>query len=221
MPLGDVNAEQKENKDLRRFARRRLMPKTPPYTRTSHPAPMLGAFHAVMEAFVATGEKRYFAVLLQLCFGHRMPSLSKDRAASYFPVAGGAAGNETDPLANLGGRSIAVYTLTTRAAEQFRRVVEARAPGAAVTLLHDLDASKRLEQHARQAALFVLVTASAKHAATDCTMSNLAQQLGHSLVFPVDCKYCGAPVYLFASPDGGSPTPRSEAVSRGVPTGRR
>lgn len=31
----------------------------------------------------------------------------------------------------------------------------------------------------------------------------MAAELGHSLVFPVLCKYCGAPVYLFASPDGG------------------
>jgi hypothetical protein len=35
------------------------------------------------------------------------------------------------------------------------------------------------------------------------SMSELAAELGHSLVFPVLCKYCGAPVYLFASPDGG------------------
>jgi hypothetical protein len=34
-------------------------------------------------------------------------------------------------------------------------------------------------------------------------MRELAAELGHSLVFPVLCKYCGAPVYLFAAPDGG------------------
>jgi hypothetical protein len=68
--------------------------------------------------------------------------------------------------------SVGVYTLTVRAAEQFRNVVEARAPGTDVTLLHDLDASKRLKQHARQADLFVLVTASTKHAATDCVRAS-------------------------------------------------
>ena len=35
------------------------------------------------------------------------------------------------------------------------------------------------------------------------TMTDLAAELGHSLVFPVLCKYCGAPAYLFTSPDGG------------------
>src|SRR5262249_32677523 len=35
------------------------------------------------------------------------------------------------------------------------------------------------------------------------SMSELAAELGHSLVFPVLCKYCGALVYLFASPNGG------------------
>lgn len=35
------------------------------------------------------------------------------------------------------------------------------------------------------------------------SMTDLAAELGHSLVFPVLCKYCGAPVYLFAAPDGG------------------
>src|SRR2546423_943586 len=35
------------------------------------------------------------------------------------------------------------------------------------------------------------------------SMAELAAELGHSLVFPVLCKYCGAPVYLFAAPDGG------------------
>src|SRR5262245_23189103 len=35
------------------------------------------------------------------------------------------------------------------------------------------------------------------------SMAELAFELGHSLVFPVQCKYCGATVYLFASPDGG------------------
>ncbi len=68
--------------------------------------------------------------------------------------------------------AVAVYTLTVRAAEQFRHVIEAFAPGARVWLLHDRGASKRLEQHARQADLFVHVTASAKHAVTDCVRAS-------------------------------------------------
>ena len=35
------------------------------------------------------------------------------------------------------------------------------------------------------------------------SMTELAADLGHSLIFPVQCKYCGASIYLFASPDGG------------------
>ncbi len=35
------------------------------------------------------------------------------------------------------------------------------------------------------------------------SMSKLAEELGHSLIFPVMCKYCGEAVYLFASPEGG------------------
>jgi hypothetical protein len=89
-------------------------------------------------------------------------------AESYFPAEGVPTDETTDPISALGQSSVAVYTLTVRAAEQFRRVVQARAPNASVTILHDLDASRRLEQHARHADLFILVTASAKHAATDC-----------------------------------------------------
>lgn len=34
-------------------------------------------------------------------------------------------------------------------------------------------------------------------------MVDLAESLGHSVLFPVSCKYCGRPIFLFASPDGG------------------
>ena len=34
-------------------------------------------------------------------------------------------------------------------------------------------------------------------------MRDLAARLGHSLIFPVTCRYCGADIYLFASPNGG------------------
>ena len=35
------------------------------------------------------------------------------------------------------------------------------------------------------------------------SMTDLAAELGHSLVLPVRCYYCGRLVYLFASPEGG------------------
>jgi hypothetical protein len=92
----------------------------------------------------------------------------RDLASSYFPASAEPAEQADDPIAALKGKSVAVYTLTQRSAEQFQRIVQARAPGVTLALLHDLDASKRLQQHARQADLFVMVTASAKHAATNC-----------------------------------------------------
>jgi hypothetical protein len=41
-----------------------------------------------------------------------------------------------------------------------------------VSLCHDLDASKRLKQLAKQTDVFVMVTASAKHAATSAIEDN-------------------------------------------------
>lgn len=35
------------------------------------------------------------------------------------------------------------------------------------------------------------------------TMSELAAELGYSVLFPTDCRYCGQRIYLFASPEGG------------------
>ena len=34
-------------------------------------------------------------------------------------------------------------------------------------------------------------------------MSQLAAELGHSVLFPVQCRYCGDDIYLFADPNGG------------------
>ena len=68
--------------------------------------------------------------------------------------------------------SIALYTLTERAARQVMNVLETAAPGVRVTLCHDLVATPRLKQLARQADLFVVATGSAKHAATICIDAN-------------------------------------------------
>lgn len=35
------------------------------------------------------------------------------------------------------------------------------------------------------------------------SMSELAADLGYSVLFPTDCRYCGRRIYLFASPEGG------------------
>jgi hypothetical protein len=38
---------------------------------------------------------------------------------------------------------------------------------------------------------------------TSGSMSQLAVELGRSLLFPVRCRYCGVQIFLFADPDGG------------------
>jgi hypothetical protein len=38
---------------------------------------------------------------------------------------------------------------------------------------------------------------------TSSSMSELAAELGHSIVFPAHCRYCDVQIYLFASPNGG------------------
>jgi hypothetical protein len=82
-----------------------------------------------------------------------------------------------DPIAAAGGLSVAVYTLVERAARQFQKILEARAQDVSVWLCHDTVASSRLKQLARQADLFVMVTASAKHAATICIEANRPSNL--------------------------------------------
>ncbi len=93
-------------------------------------------------------------------------------AEGYFPDDQAEQGDEPDTLAAIASASVAAYTLSERAAARFKRVLEARAPGVSVTLMHDLDGSKRLQQHARQADVFVMVASSATHAATDCIQAN-------------------------------------------------
>jgi hypothetical protein len=64
--------------------------------------------------------------------------------------------------------SIAVYTLTEAAGRQARDALAEIAPGARVGVAADHVRNPRLQALARNADPFVLATASAKHAATDC-----------------------------------------------------
>jgi hypothetical protein len=91
----------------------------------------------------------------------------------YFPEAEPTqADPATDPFASLAERSVAVYTLSESAARQFQTVLERRCPKVRVSLCHDHDASRRLKQLAKQVDIFVMVTASAKHAATTAIEDN-------------------------------------------------
>jgi hypothetical protein len=69
--------------------------------------------------------------------------------------------------AKLAGRTVAIYTLVERAAEQARNLLTMLAPKVRVEVLADHGNSPRLTQLARSADVFVMVTWAAKHAATD------------------------------------------------------
>jgi hypothetical protein len=71
-----------------------------------------------------------------------------------------------DPLSRLGGRSVAVYTLTENAGRRFVEVLMRECPSVVAETNHDHVATNQLKHLARNADVFIMVTASAKHAAT-------------------------------------------------------
>jgi hypothetical protein len=100
-----------------------------------------------------------------------------DLLGQYLPAAAAVPATPAeDPLAVLNTMSVAVYTLTETAGKQFKTVLESRTPGVRITLCHDLAASTRLKQLARQADLFLVATSSAKHAATACVAANRPEE---------------------------------------------
>jgi hypothetical protein len=115
----------------------------------------LGAFHRKVE-------DEQWRMLRLLCSDLGEPATFEGLGAP--PAAVTAI--ETDPLEALGKRTIAIYTLTERAGRRAAEVLKRRAPGVRVDLFHDVVGSDRLEQAARNADVFVVVTASATHAAT-------------------------------------------------------
>jgi hypothetical protein len=96
-----------------------------------------------------------------------------DLFGQYMPAAAAAPPvSVDDPLAVLNTMSVAVYTLTESAGKQFKAVLESRTPGVRITLCHDLAATTRLKQLARQADLFLVAASSATHAATASIAAN-------------------------------------------------
>jgi len=94
------------------------------------------------------------------------------RVAEYLPLSETAAKPEFDPLNKLCSMAVAIYSLTESASRQAQQILEANYPGVKVSLSDDLAGTPRLKQLARQADLFVMVTASAKHAATAFITAN-------------------------------------------------
>jgi hypothetical protein len=88
------------------------------------------------------------------------------------PQHDGSGSDETDTpravdlCAKLANRSVAVYTLTERAGRRFAEMLNRRCPTVVVETNHDHVATTRLKHLARNSDVFVMVTGSAKHAAT-------------------------------------------------------
>lgn len=72
----------------------------------------------------------------------------------------------------LKGKMVAIYTLTESAAKQAQNVLEKILPGIDVRLNHEYSGSTQLKALATNADVFVVVTQSAKHAATEFIQAN-------------------------------------------------
>lgn len=129
-----------------------------------HPAPDANARAEVLSRILSS----MHPLLARLTGGQR---------AAYERIAAGAGWPVLPPPVNsgegglaaeFGGKTIAIYTLTESAGQQAQAALRALLPGAHVECSHDHVASPRLTRLARDADIFVVAAASAKHAATDC-----------------------------------------------------
>lgn len=96
---------------------------------------------------------------------------------AYLPRPEASAQSLPDPLHALHSMSITIYSLTENASRQVQQILEATYPGVKVSLSSELGGTPRLKQQARQSDLFVMVTASAKHAATEFIVANRPKEL--------------------------------------------
>ncbi len=87
-----------------------------------------------------------------------------------------------DLYTRLAGKSIAIYTLTEAVAQRVKSIIQTRCGSAVVHLCHDKVGSERLRQLARSADIFIMATASAKHAATGFIEAHRAE--GEPLLRP-------------------------------------
>lgn len=94
------------------------------------------------------------------------------------PTVSGPANQSLDWLV---GKTIAIYTLTESAGRQAAALLRQLVPNISVELNHDKVGSERLQALARNADLFVVVTQSAKHAATLFIQQH---RRNHPVLFP-------------------------------------
>jgi hypothetical protein len=127
------------------------------------------------------GERLTFFNVTLNSFQPLLRLLTPGQRASYNRVAAGASWPALPPPLDtntpastdlLKNRSIAIYTLTESAGRQAETAIRELEPSVDISLAHDHVASPRLIRLARDADIFVMTAASAKHAATDCILAN-------------------------------------------------
>src|SRR5207248_16976 len=80
--------------------------------------------------------------------------------------------SETNPFGMLRGKMVAIYTLTERVSTRVKRLLQILCPDVDVRVNSDHVGTPVLKQLARDADLFIVSTASAKHAATNSISTN-------------------------------------------------
>lgn len=110
-------------------------------------------------------EPEQWRFLGSLCDELGQPDLLEGVAPREAPASGSIGAD--DPLAGLGRLTVAIYTLTEQAGRRAKDLLERRCAGVTVRTSADHVGTDRLREIARNADVFVMVTASAKHAATN------------------------------------------------------
>jgi len=120
--------------------------------------------HQILEVLRPSAENmqpRQSILFAELARALGLPNIPQPVAPALNSTTGVAAG-----LSRLAGKIIAIYTLTESAGCQAAVLLQQLVPNISVELSHDKVGNERLQMLARNADLFVVVTQSAKHAAT-------------------------------------------------------
>lgn len=120
--------------------------------------------HQILEVLrpsAGSMQPRQSILFAELARALGLPNIPQPVAPALTSTTGVAAG-----LSRLAGKIIAIYTLTESAGCQAAVLLQQLVPNISVELSHDKVGNERLQMLARNADLFVVVTQSAKHAAT-------------------------------------------------------
>jgi hypothetical protein len=137
-------------------------------TLLQHPAPDVNARLALVNRILASLQP----FLGRLTVGQRVAYDRIASGASWPPLVVSRSPDSEGPAKALAGKTIAIYTLTESAGQQAEAALQAMIPTARIELARDHVASPRLARLSRDADVFVLAAASAKHAATDCILGH-------------------------------------------------